>query len=64
MQNRMPGGRIARLDGKALVELVLEAIRRVDEKKLSPPAPSRRETKLHEDISHTNHAARFMAGAH
>ena len=38
--NRMPGGRSARLDNKALVELVLEAVHRVDEKELSPPAPS------------------------
>lgn len=38
--NRMPGERSAWLGNKALAELVLEAVRNVDGKELSPPAPS------------------------
>ena len=40
LRNGRPGERSARLDNEALAELVLEAVRSVDEKKLHPPAPS------------------------
>ena len=40
LRNGRPGERSAGLDNRALAELVLEAVRSVDEKKFHPPAPS------------------------